>query len=69
MEFLERAFHGCPDEVTRVVHICCSYPEYLDQPDPPKGPNEAYAELAHALEASTTGNSAVCDSANAPRTE
>ena len=50
IECLERAFHGCPDEVTRVVHICCSYPEYLDQPDPPKGPSEAYKELADALE-------------------
>ena len=50
---LDRAFHGCPDEVTRVVHICCSYPEYLDQPDPPKGPNGAYLELADALDAST----------------
>ena len=50
IECLERAFHGCPGEVTRVVHICCSYPEYLDQPDPPKGPNEAYMELAGALD-------------------
>lgn len=52
MECLDRAFHGCPDEVTRVVHICCSYPEHLDQPDPPKGPNGAYMELADALDAS-----------------
>ena len=53
MECLDRAFHDCPDEVTQAVHICCSYPEYLDQPDPPKGPNGAYLELAEALDAST----------------
>ena len=52
MECLDRAFHGCPDEVTQAVHICCSYPEYLDQPDPPKGPNGAYMELADALDSS-----------------
>ena len=51
MECLERAFEGCPSEVSRVVHICCSYPEYVDQPDPPKGPKEAYLDLAGALDA------------------
>jgi 5-methyltetrahydropteroyltriglutamate--homocysteine methyltransferase len=50
---LERAFHGCPDHVTRVVHMCCGYPERLDQGDYVKADPGAYLELAEAIEASS----------------
>jgi 5-methyltetrahydropteroyltriglutamate--homocysteine methyltransferase len=52
-ENLEKAFHGCPDHVTRVVHMCCGYPDRLDHPDYPKADREAYLEIADAIEQST----------------
>lgn len=47
---LERCFHGVPAGVTRTVHICCGYPEHLDQDDYVKAAPESYFELAEALE-------------------
>jgi 5-methyltetrahydropteroyltriglutamate--homocysteine methyltransferase len=53
MENLERAFHGCPDSVTRTVHMCCGYPDRLDNPDYPKADPQAYPQLADAVEQSS----------------
>ena len=50
VENLERAFHRCPRQVTRTVHICCGYPDRLDNPDYPKAPTESYAQLAGELD-------------------
>ena len=50
IENVERVFHGCPDSVVRTVHICCGYPDRLDNPDYPKAPREAYATLAGAMD-------------------
>ena len=50
---VERAFAGCPPEVTRTLHICCSYPESLDASYSYKAPKEAYGEIADALDASS----------------
>ena len=52
-ENLERAFHGCPDGVTRTVHMCCGYPDRLDHPDYAKAPPDSYAKIAQAIEDST----------------
>ena len=52
-EALERAFHGCPAPVTRIVHICCSYPDTLDHPSPPKAPKESYFKLAEPIDRSS----------------
>lgn len=52
-ENLEKAFHGCPNHVTRVVHMCCGYPDRLDHPDYPKADREAYVQIADAIEQST----------------
>ena len=52
-ENLDRAFHGCPAHVVRTVHMCCSYPDRLDNPDYPKGPPDSYAHLIDAIEASS----------------
>jgi len=49
---LERAFHGCPPEVTRTAHMCCGYPDRLDRDDYPKAEPSAYLQLADALEES-----------------
>ena len=52
-ENLERAFHGCPDHVTRVVHMCCGYPDRLDHPNYPKADPDAYHQIADAIEQSS----------------
>ncbi len=53
IENLERAFHGCPPEVIRVSHMCCGYPDRLDQPNYVKADPLAYLQLADAIEDST----------------
>jgi len=50
---LERCFHGCPDSVVRTVHMCCGYPDRLDNPDYPKAPKDCYFKLADAIDSST----------------
>jgi len=35
-ENLERCFYSVPEHVTRAVHMCCGYPDYLDQENLPK---------------------------------
>ena len=52
-ENLERAFHGCPEHVTRTVHMCCGYPDRLDRLDYPKADPGSYARLADAIEDAT----------------
>ena len=49
---LERVFHGIDRRVTRTLHICCGYPYKLDEDDYPKADQNAYQQLAPALEAS-----------------
>ncbi|MFQ6022797.1 MAG: 5-methyltetrahydropteroyltriglutamate--homocysteine methyltransferase [Acidiferrobacterales bacterium] len=53
MENLERAFHGCPESVVRTMHMCCGYPNRLDNPDYPKAPPQSYFQLADAIEQSS----------------
>ncbi len=53
VEHLERAFHGCPAAATRVVHMCCGYPDRLDCDDYPKAEPSAYAQIADAMEDSS----------------
>ena len=50
---LERAFQGCPDDVVRTVHMCCGYPDRLDNPDYPKADRNAYLRIADAIEQSS----------------
>lgn len=50
---LERCFHGVPKGVTRSMHMCCGYPERLDQEDFPKAERKAYFMLAEALDESS----------------
>jgi len=50
---LERAFHGCPRQVARTLHVCCGYPDRLDRDDYPKADRAAYFELADAIEHSS----------------
>ena len=50
LENLERCFHGVPDGVVRTVHMCCGYPDRLDNPDYPKAPMDSYPRLARAID-------------------
>ncbi len=50
---LERCFHGCPTTVTRAVHMCCGYPDRLDNPNYPKAPKNSYFDLAEAIDRSS----------------
>lgn len=52
-DHLERAFQGCPDSVSRTVHMCCGYPNRLDNPAYPKAPQTCYFDLADAIEQSS----------------
>lgn len=49
-ENLDRCWHGVPDAVTRTVHMCCGYPDKLDNPDYPKADNDIYERLADLVE-------------------
>ena len=53
VEHIERAFHGCPASAMRIMHMCCGYPDRLDNPDYPKADHDAYFKLADAVEASS----------------
>ena len=50
IEALERVFHGLPGHVTRTSHMCCGYPEHIDQPEYPKADHNVYHQLVEALD-------------------
>jgi len=49
---LEACFHDCPDHVLRTVHMCCGYPDKLDNLDYLKAPQDCYFKLAEAIDRS-----------------
>lgn len=53
IEHIDRCFHGAPDSLMRTVHMCCGYPDGLDNPDFPKAAKESYAQIASAIDASS----------------
>jgi len=48
---LERCFDGLGDDVTRVMHMCCGYPNALDDEDYRKADPQSYFDLAGAIDA------------------
>jgi len=50
IENLERCFKGVPKEVTRAMHMCCGYPDVVDNEKFPKAPPEAYFKLAPVID-------------------
>ena len=50
IENLERCFHGVPRFVNRAVHICCGYPDKVDNDNYMKAPPGHYFKLAPALD-------------------
>ncbi len=53
VENLERAFHGCPPQVVRTMHMCCGYPNRIDRDDYPKAHRDAYVQIADAVDQSS----------------
>ena len=49
---LDRCFHGLPEGVHRVMHMCCGYPDRLDRDDYPKADPDSYSRLAEAVDGS-----------------
>ena len=49
IEELARCFEGVDPAVTRVVHMCCGYPNNLDEEDYPKAPLSSYLDLAEQV--------------------
>ncbi len=54
-ELLEIAFGGLGGSVTRTLHMCCGYPDRLDNPDYPKADPAAYLRLAEHVDRSSVG--------------
>lgn len=53
IDTLRKCFDGVPESVTRVVHMCCGYPNRLDDEDYPKADPESYVRIAEAVDGVT----------------
>ena len=53
IENLERCFHGVSNNVEKIVHICCGYPDKIDSNNYPKAHLHSYNNIAINLEDST----------------
>lgn len=53
VECLDRCFDGVPEDVTRVMHMCCGYPEHLDDAKYHKADPSSYFRLAEAVDQSS----------------
>ncbi len=61
VECLDRCFDGVPDSVTRVMHMCCGYPEHLDDEKYHKADRNVYFRLAEAVDNSTVNQISIED--------
>ncbi len=50
MENLARCFVNVPDSVTKVMHMCCGYPDVLDNEDYAKADRSVYFDLVKGIE-------------------
>ena len=50
IENLERCFHGIGKHTTAVMHMCCGYPNFLDEPGYHKADRGVYLRLAQTLD-------------------
>lgn len=53
IENLERCFAGVPDNVTKIAHMCCGYPNALDSENYLKASPTAYFDIAETLDESS----------------
>jgi methionine synthase II (cobalamin-independent) len=61
IECLDRCFDGVPEDVTRVMHMCCGYPGHLDDVDYHKADPGSYFRLAKAIDASSINQVSIED--------
>ena len=52
IEQLEKCFYGIEDDIQKITHICCGYPDKLDAVNYPKAPLESYFEISKFLDES-----------------
>ncbi|MFT5658391.1 MAG: 5-methyltetrahydropteroyltriglutamate--homocysteine methyltransferase [Gammaproteobacteria bacterium] len=50
IENLERCFHGIGKHTTAVMHMCCGYPNFLDEDGYQKAQRQTYFDLADNLD-------------------
>lgn len=50
VEALSRCYDGLPSDVTRIMHMCCGYPNRLDDTDYPKAAQDNYVKVARAVD-------------------
>jgi methionine synthase II (cobalamin-independent) len=50
LENLERCFHGVPEHVHRAMHMCCGYPDVVDETDYEKANPDAYMRIADGID-------------------
>lgn len=50
VENLERCFHGIGKHTTAVMHMCCGYPNFLDEEGYHKADRDVYLNLAQTLD-------------------
>jgi len=53
VECLDRCFDGVPDNVMRVMHMCCGYPGHLDDENYLKADPNCYFQLAKRVDQSS----------------
>jgi 5-methyltetrahydropteroyltriglutamate--homocysteine methyltransferase len=53
IENLERCFHGIGKHTKAVMHMCCGYPNHLDEQGYKKADRQVYFDLAGVLDEST----------------
>lgn len=61
VDCLDRCFDGVPDDVTRVMHMCCGYPGHLDDHEYHKADRNSYFQLASAVDGSTVNQVSIED--------
>lgn len=62
VECLDICFDGVPDDVVRVMHMCCGYPEHMDDTEYHKADPSCYFKLAKAVDRSTVHQISIEDS-------
>lgn len=50
LEGIERCFHGVPKHVKRIVHMCCGYPDFLDDENYKKADPQSYFLLSEMVD-------------------
>jgi|ERR1711872_253241 len=50
LDNLAACFQGLPEDVTKVIHLCCGYPDKLDTDEYPKAPKTNYNLLAPKID-------------------